>query len=52
MRKGQEKILEKAMKAGFSERKLEYLKREDRSIDFYKEAYYFLGKYTDEELVD
>ena len=52
MRKGQEKILEKAIKAGFSERKLEYLKREDRPIDFYKEAYYFLGKYTDEELVD
>lgn len=52
MRKMQQKVIERAVKSGLSDRKIKYPKREDKPVRAYTDLFYFINNYSDEELGD
>lgn len=52
MRKGQVKLLEKAEKYGFSERKKNYLAEADKPLSFLNNIFWFLYFHSDDEMGD
>ena len=52
MRKGQQKQIDMAIKHGFSDKKITYLKREDKPVAAYSSLRHFIGHYSDDELGD
>lgn len=52
MRKGQVKLLEKAEKYGFSERKKNYLSEADKPLSFLNNIFWFLYFHSDDEMGD
>ena len=52
MRKTQQKIIDRAVKHGFSEKKIEFLSKECYPVKFYDDIFYILNIFSDEELGD